>query len=244
MSQEIKAVAYVSRAAFDYRQEYKQLSQAIEEIRIGSTRRNSRRDIGGVLYYFKGSFFQYLEGPKQEIDHLIRVIKSDSRHEDFKLILDESVSHQRKPNWGLEYVSLDNRIKRYLGDETLSGDLHDLSEAQAGVLVEIFVGDSLVAIGADTGFDGHDAVDHFEQMGRAKRRLGRIHPFMVVILGIVSLVILCRPRNFSPATTREGLAGLAEVLSAVTTELLVDAFVINQSLLKGLKSWIMKLQLA
>ena len=101
MNKDIRAIAYVSHAAFDYRQQYQELADSIEQIRTESTQRNMSQGIGGVLYYYKGSFFQYLEGPRQNIDRLVNTIEVDPRHRGFKLMYDQPITEQRAPDWGL-----------------------------------------------------------------------------------------------------------------------------------------------
>ena len=187
MNRDIRAIAYVSHAAFDYRQQYQQLAESIEQIRAEATRRNMSQGIGGVLYYYKGSFFQYLEGPTQNIDRLVGRIQNDPRHVGFKMMFDQPIAAQRASNWGLEYVSLDTKIQEFLGSESMQGDLYNLSEAQAAELVEVFVESSADPIAANPQIQIVDPQDYPEQLASARMKLALLRPNLWVVLIMLAL---------------------------------------------------------
>ena len=182
MNKDIRAIAYVSHAAFDYRQQYQQLADSIEQIRTESTQRNMSQGIGGVLYYYKGSFFQYLEGPRQNIDRLVNTIEVDPRHRGFKLMYDQPITEQRAPDWGLKYVSLDAKIKDFLGADPIQDDLYNLSDSQAAELVQVFVESSADTIAANPKIQIVDPEDRSEQLIAARMKLALLRPNTMVIL--------------------------------------------------------------
>ena len=187
MSQAIRAIAYVSHASFDYQQQYQQLAEAIEEIRAGSAHRNKNHGIGGVLYYYKGAFFQYLEGPSKNIDRLVDAIRNDPRHANFKIMFDLPLAAQRTPDWGLKYVSLDAKIKEFLGSEPMNGDLYNLSEAQAAELVEVFVENRPQSLATDPMIQIVDPDESHNQMASSRMKLALLRPNLMAILILLAL---------------------------------------------------------
>ena len=189
MNKDIRAIAYVSHAAFDYRQQYQELADSIEQIRTESTQRNMSQGIGGVLYYYKGSFFQYLEGPRQNIDRLVNTIEVDPRHRGFKLMYDQPITEQRAPDWGLKYVSLDAKIKEFLGADPIQDDLYSLSDSQAAELVQVFVESSADSIATNPKIQIVDPEDRSEQLIAARMKLALLRPNTMVILIMLALTV-------------------------------------------------------
>lgn len=189
MNKDIRAIAYVSHAAFDYRQQYQELADSIEQIRTESTQRNMSQGIGGVLYYYKGSFFQYLEGPRQNIDRLVNTIEVDPRHRGFKLMYDQPIPEQRAPDWGLKYVSLDAKIKEFLGADPIQDDLYNLSDSQAAELVQVFVESSADSIATNPQIQIVDPEDRSEQLATARMKLALLRPNTMVILIMLALTV-------------------------------------------------------
>lgn len=189
MSKDIRAIAYVSHASFDYRQQYQELADSIEQIRTESTQRNMSQGIGGVLYYYKGSFFQYLEGPRQNIDRLVNTIEVDPRHRGFKLMYDQPITEQRAPDWGLKYVSLDAKIKEFLGADPIQDDLYSLSDSQAAELVQVFVESSADPIATNPKIQIVDPEDRSEQLIAARMKLALLRPNTMVILIMLALTV-------------------------------------------------------
>ena len=189
MNKDIRAIAYVSHAAFDYRQQYQELADSIEQIRTESTQRNMSQGIGGVLYYYKGSFFQYLEGPRQNIDRLVNTIEVDPRHRGFKLMYDQPITERRAPDWGLKYVSLDAKIKEFLGADPIQDDLYSLSDSQAAELVQVFVESSADSIATNPKIQIVDPEDRSEQLIAARMKLALLRPNTMVILIMLALTV-------------------------------------------------------
>lgn len=68
--------------------------------------KNSHRNITGMLLYKGGRFMQVLEGPEEEVKALVEKIKSDPRHNDFKVI-HESREHEREfEQWSMGFANL------------------------------------------------------------------------------------------------------------------------------------------
>lgn len=67
---------------------------------------NSRRGITGLLTYGSGIFFQWLEGPRDNVTSLMASIAADARH-DTVVVLSEADEFGERvfPDWSMELVS-------------------------------------------------------------------------------------------------------------------------------------------
>lgn len=75
---------------------------------------NPKLEIGGVLHYGDGYFFQVLEGPEAAVDHLYGIIGADSRHVDVRTLERVNVSMRRFPDWSMKYVPVEDDVTRVL----------------------------------------------------------------------------------------------------------------------------------
>jgi len=104
--------------------------------------------ITGLLVFGSGVFFQWLEGPRENVLHLMSLLKADPRHESVVLLSEsEEVRERLFPDWDMERVApdsirdvledaLDNaedlknaEVLRLLLDHLDSGELRQLSAA-------------------------------------------------------------------------------------------------------------------
>lgn len=87
-----------------------------------SQRRNVARGVTGVLVFSSGVFFQWIEGPPTEVQHLIASLHYDSRHHDI-VTLDQSVEKRERlyPGWEIERVEADD-IRAVLQDALESAE--------------------------------------------------------------------------------------------------------------------------
>ena len=75
---------------------------------------NPKLQIGGVLHYGNGYFFQVLEGPEAAVDHLYRTIGDDPRHTDVRTLERTRVPQRRFPDWSMKYVPFEDDVTRVL----------------------------------------------------------------------------------------------------------------------------------
>jgi hypothetical protein len=124
---------YCSRAAPGVDQ------REVERIIASSHRRNPRMAITGLLVFGGGVFFQWIEGPRDNVRALVERLRADPRH-DTIVALDESeeVRDRVFPDWDMELVSADD-IREVLADAyenatnaTTAAALERLIEMQAG----------------------------------------------------------------------------------------------------------------
>ena len=77
----------------------------VEQIIATARRYNPRYGITGLLVYGSGIFFQWLEGPKDNVISLMKLISEDSRHLNLVVLSEEDEIRERLfPNWDMDLV--------------------------------------------------------------------------------------------------------------------------------------------
>jgi len=93
-------VVYCSRATADVDE------AAVQHIVASARRFNPEHGITGILVYGSGIFFQWLEGPRDNIQALMPRLRSDRRHENIVLLSEvEEVRERVFPDWDMELVT-------------------------------------------------------------------------------------------------------------------------------------------
>ena len=96
-------LVYCSRAAVGI--DDADVNQIIESAR----RWNPVFGITGLLVFGSGVFFQWLEGPRENVLHLMSLLKADPRHESVvPLSESEEVRERLFPDWDMERVTPDD----------------------------------------------------------------------------------------------------------------------------------------
>ena len=81
------------------------LSADVDDIISASHRNNSLVGITGILVLGSGIFFQWIEGPKEEVLSLVKLIETDRRHELMTVLsTDEEIRERIFPSWDMEIV--------------------------------------------------------------------------------------------------------------------------------------------
>lgn len=103
LTQSIHHIVYCSKAAHHMDKE------ALEKIIATAKHHNPRFGITGLLVFGSGIFFQWLEGPRDNVTSLFKIISADSRHSDVVLITKEDEFRERLfPNWDMELVAAED----------------------------------------------------------------------------------------------------------------------------------------
>ena len=130
-------IVYCSRAVHGVDKE------ALEKIITTARHHNPRFGITGLLVFGSGVFFQWLEGPKDNVTSLFKMISADARHSDVVLLTQEDEFRERLfPNWDMELVEAED-ISAVLEDamheatdprqkDTLSNMLRELNKSALG----------------------------------------------------------------------------------------------------------------
>ena len=91
-------------------------SADVDDIINASHRNNSLVGITGILVLGSGVFFQWIEGPKEEVMSLVKLIETDRRHELMTVLsTDEEIRERIFPSWDMELVDADH-IQEVLRD--------------------------------------------------------------------------------------------------------------------------------
>ncbi len=102
-TQSIHHIVYCSKAAHHMDKE------ALEKIIATAKHHNPRCGITGLLVIGIGIFYQWLEGPRDNVTSLFKMISADSRHSDVVLITKEDEFRERLfPNWDMELVAAED----------------------------------------------------------------------------------------------------------------------------------------
>jgi len=79
--------------------------ESIDRIITTSRHNNPRLGITGLLTFGSGFFFQWLEGPEDNVTNLFKTISTDPRHRNVVLLTQENEFRERIfPNWDMELV--------------------------------------------------------------------------------------------------------------------------------------------
>jgi hypothetical protein len=102
-SQSIHNIVYCSQAAQHMDKD------ALEKIIATAKHHNPRFGITGLLVFGSGIFFQWLEGPRDNVTSLLKIITADPRHSDVVLLTKEDEFRERLfPNWDMELVAAED----------------------------------------------------------------------------------------------------------------------------------------
>ena len=96
-------LVYCSRAAIGVD------AESINKIIAAAKYHNPRFGITGLLVFGSGIFFQWLEGPRDNIISLMKIINADPRHSSVVLLSEENEVRDRLfPDWDMELVEADD----------------------------------------------------------------------------------------------------------------------------------------
>ncbi len=83
--------------------------EEVEHIIQTSMRNNKDRNITGMLLYAEGTFFQVLEGDREQLEDLYIIIKADIRHQQIVKIYEEPIDKRYFGDWSMGLASLDHK---------------------------------------------------------------------------------------------------------------------------------------
>lgn len=77
-----------------------------------------RGDLSGVLAYTGRHFVQVIEGTASEVERLVALIRSDSRHRDMHVLCDHAIDSRRFDHWQrlvIDSLDLVDHVEQALG---------------------------------------------------------------------------------------------------------------------------------
>ncbi len=109
----LRSIAYTSRyVGSDFIGDLRAIKQS-------STRNNPSLRLTGVLLAAGDRFVQVLEGPTMSVAHMMRLIRTDSRHEDLEVLYDTTVQTRCFGGWDLQVLSPNTQSKHTEDDMIL-----------------------------------------------------------------------------------------------------------------------------
>lgn len=105
---------YASTANFAPVHDGRGIEVSVARILMQSRKNNPKRLIGGVLHYGDGYFFQCLEGPRDEVNHVYHTIAADSRHRDVELLSANSPGERLFRAWSMKYVPIEGKVQNLI----------------------------------------------------------------------------------------------------------------------------------
>ena len=101
--QSIHNLVYCSRGAADMD------DAEIAKIIATAQRHNPKFGITGLLVFGSGYFFQWLEGPRDNVQSLMKIISADPRHDSVVVLSQEDEIRERLfPDWAMELVEAED----------------------------------------------------------------------------------------------------------------------------------------
>jgi len=117
------------------------VDKEVARILMQSRRNNARRDVGGVLYYGDGNFFQCLEGEPSVIEKVFGKIIGDSRHKEVRVLSRRKVPNRNFASWSMKYVPAQEGIRRMLKNNGFSSfDPYKFNDAMIDQMMGILSG--------------------------------------------------------------------------------------------------------
>lgn len=139
-SDELIRLTYCSTATFDSKEKTAGVEHEVARILMESRRNNPRKEIGGVLHYGNGYFFQALEGRRKDVNERYEKIVKDERHRDVELLAVHPVSERLFPDWSMKYVAVETRISDLLDQHGKTQfEPYEFDEAFCAKLIQCFV---------------------------------------------------------------------------------------------------------
>ena len=110
---------------------------AVQRIVAAAQQKNPLHGITGLLVFGSSIFFQWLEGPRLEVQALMELLRNDTRHRDIVLLSEsEEVRERLFPDWSMERVSADH-IRDVLQDALDSATEADQARTLAQLLAQL-----------------------------------------------------------------------------------------------------------
>ena len=113
---------------------------AIASIIASAKHFNPKFGITGLLVFGSGIFFQWLEGPQDNVTSLMHMITADPRHSNVVLLSEDNEVRDRLfPNWDMELVEAED-IRDVLADAMQEAKDPKQKQALAQLLSELDTG--------------------------------------------------------------------------------------------------------
>lgn len=113
MSKPLVRLTYASTATFP--SDVKGGIEAeVARILLQSRKNNPKDELGGVLHYGNGYFFQCLEGPREKVNQAYQKILKDPRHKEVQVLNTISIRRRLFNEWSMKYLPLEENLSQLL----------------------------------------------------------------------------------------------------------------------------------
>lgn len=92
---------------------------SFKDIAITSRGKNQKKNISGILLYHSGLFLQLLEGEKEDVEALFKIIESDPRHSNIVVLFRNRARKRVFEEWSMAYKEI-NKIDVKMINEIIS----------------------------------------------------------------------------------------------------------------------------
>ena len=131
---------YVSRANFEPANNAGGIEPTVARILMQSRRNNPKKQVGGVLYFGDGCFFQCLEGQSDAVNALIAKIMRDERHSDVQILKVLPITERIFKNWSMKYIPLESDVTALLKKHRMdSFNPYEFSDPLTDEFIELFM---------------------------------------------------------------------------------------------------------
>ena len=104
MSTSLHQIAYASIRSPDLGDD-----QIVDDIALPAYRKNRGLEITGCLWFDDVYFLQFIEGPRQNLEDLYRIILADDRHYDVRELVNRPITERAFARFALQVVK-DNKF--------------------------------------------------------------------------------------------------------------------------------------
>lgn len=88
---------YISASNHDFTEE------ELEELLMKARINNEKLNVSGMLLYHEGSFIQALEGPRENVEKLYKIIGKDSRHTETRILFKGDSPQRDFDGWSMGF---------------------------------------------------------------------------------------------------------------------------------------------
>lgn len=140
MSEPLVQLTYASQATFSSNSQGG-VETEVARILLQSRRNNPKQQLGGVLHFGNGYFFQCLEGERDTVQAAYERIAKDPRHTRVQMLGLNALQRRRFKDWSMKYVALDSDIQALLAEHRLKAfDPYRFEPALIVKLIDLFAG--------------------------------------------------------------------------------------------------------
>jgi hypothetical protein len=107
-------LVYISRSNLPATDRTEFIQPEVSQILSKSRRNNRTKQIVGALYFGNNFFFQCIEGEEHKILELYEILKTDTRHNDLRIVSLKPISQRSFGVWEMKYVPAENDVQKLL----------------------------------------------------------------------------------------------------------------------------------